>query len=101
MSEPQERLQQFVAEWDYDDNIGHMAANGWDMSVADIAAVLDELKAARARIDAARHSYARVQSRFVAVAHLLDAPFTNRTDVSPWSLIKGDMANLKKALSDE
>jgi hypothetical protein len=42
----------------------------------------------------------RLYARIIASAHLLDQPFSNAPDQSPWTHIKADMAALDRALAD-
>lgn len=51
MSTAEERLREFVTEWDHDDNIGRMAVDGWDLSCSDISIVLDELAKVRTELE--------------------------------------------------
>lgn len=41
----------------------------------------------------------RLFARIIASAHLLDTPFTDEPDLSPWDLLKRDMHALNDALT--
>jgi hypothetical protein len=49
-------------------------------------------------MDEARNAARRLCSRIVASAHLLDVPFTDAPDQSPWTKLKLDMAALYAAV---
>jgi hypothetical protein len=46
-------------------------------------------------VDRARRN---IKARIIASAHLLDTPFTNAPDQSPWTLFKRDMSRLDEAV---
>lgn len=68
----------------------------------DVAWKLHEILAdepdAEVNIAEVRRAARRVCARLVASAHLLDVPFTNAPDQSPWTKAKRDMAALYAAL---
>jgi hypothetical protein len=49
-------------------------------------------------MDEVRRAARRLCSRIVASAHLLDVPFTDAPDQSPWTKLKRDMAALYAAV---
>ena len=48
--------------------------------------------------DDVRRAVRHLCARIIANAHLLDVPFTDVPDQSPWTLLKRDMARLKWAV---
>lgn len=82
--------------------------DGWDEAGDAVRAYLtqdmvesDELKSLRVKLAEARTAAGRLQSRIVASAHLLDKPFTNAMEMSPWALMKLDLERLRKALNGD
>lgn len=43
----------------------------------------------------------RLRARLIASAHLLDKPFTDQPELSPWDLIERDLATLDAAIKSQ
>lgn len=57
------------------------------------------LRPAAHLVEEVQRANRRLISHIVASAHLLDKPFSNAADQSPWTLLKLDMAQLKAAIN--
>lgn len=57
-----------------------------------------EVAQLRTRLANVKQAKGRLFARIIASAHLLDQPFTNSPELSPWELLKRDMRTLNAAL---
>lgn len=54
---------------------------------------------AEVRLHTVQSAKRRLYARIIASAHLLDVPFSNAAELSPWALLKRDMAALDEAIA--
>lgn len=94
-------IRRWVAETHDPDNIEQCEADAAFIANARTAvpALLDEIDRLREQLRLANRAKAHLFARIIASSHLLEKPFTNAPDQSPWTKVSFAMSALTEALT--